>query len=597
MLARAPALHAANAPKAYSDAYKGAQFELDPATKARGKEIYESVCASCHDAGINRAPQKSMLALMTPESIHRSLTEAVMQAQAGALSATDKVAVVEVLAGRAFGAVSSGGESGAESAGGPLMCAAGVSPFDFAQPSPFAGWGLTPNASHGIDAATAGIDSKRVGNLKLKWTLAYPNALRARSQPTLAGGASFVGSHDGTVYALDLNTGCARWLFHASAEVRTGIVVATWKAGDTSAKPLVYFGDLIGNVYALDALTGSRVWRDKPDMHANATITAAPVLHDNVLYVAVSSLEEGRATSQQYACCTFRGSLVAYSAGNGEKVWQTCMTPEPRQTGVNAVGVPRFGPSGVALWNSPSIDVQRGRLYIATGDNYSSPTTELGDAIVAFDMKTGKVLWSYQALESDAWNGACDRVDKTNCPQEDGPDYDFGAGTVLATASNGHDYVPAGQKSGIVYAVDPDSGMLLWKNKVGRGGVVAGVSFGLAVQGDTVFVPISDVPDGRTYQEAARPGLYALDIRTGAYLWQSPAENMCGDRALCHPGYPGAITATPELVFAGSNDGHLRAFDTATGAVRWDYNTAREYKTVSGNVLLAFGLECNLTCH
>jgi polyvinyl alcohol dehydrogenase (cytochrome) len=562
-------------PRAYKDTYKGAQYKIDPEAARRGGEIYAKVCAACHDKGLNRAPQKGMLALMTPESIHRALNDGIMRAQATGLSAGDKVKVAEFVAGRSFGNTT---------AAAPLMCTANASPFDFGEPPPFAGWGLTPAGSHAIPAETAGIGRANVGKLTLKWALAFPNAIRARSQPALAGGAIFVGSHDGTVFALDRATGCARWLFHASAEVRTGIVVSSWKAGDGTAKPLVYFGDLIGNVYALNAVSGQRIWRTKPDAHPNATITAAPVLSRDTLYVPVSSLEEGRSSDPKYECCTFRGSLVAYDARTGQKRWQTFMTDKPVQQGVNAAGAKRFGPSGVALWNSPSVDEKRRRLYIATGDNYSSPTTGMSDAIVAFDMVTGRIVWAYQALEKDAWNGACDSLDKTNCPDENGPDYDFGAGTVLARASDGRDYVLAGQKSGILYAINPDNGKLVWMTKVGRGGVVAGIHFGLAAHGDTVFVPVSDVPDGRTYSEPPRPGLYGVDIKTGNYVWKAPAKDVCGGKPFCHPGYGGTITATPELVFAGSNDGHLRAYDTGSGKILWDYDTVRDFKTVNGAV-------------
>ncbi|MBI1179678.1 MAG: PQQ-binding-like beta-propeller repeat protein [Alphaproteobacteria bacterium] len=571
-LALTVAAHAAPAQKAYKDAYKPAQYGLDPSVVARGGAVYKAHCASCHDKGLNRAPQKSMLALMTPESIHRALTEGIMRPQGAALSAADRRDVAQFLAKRPMGTRPVP----------PMMCAAGASPFDFDEPPPFSGWGLTPRNDHAIPSDVAGLDRANVGKLKLKWALSFPNAIRARSQPTLAGGAVFVGSQDGTVFALDRKTGCARWTFHAGAEVRTGIVVSPWKAGDRTARPLLYFGDLIGNVYAVDALSGKPVWQRKPDAHPNATITAAPVLYDGRLYVPVSSLEEGRASDPTYECCVFRGSLVAYDARTGAKVWQTYMTEPPKPQGVNKAGTRLFGPSGVALWNTPAVDAERGRLYIATGDNYSSPTTATSDALVAFDIKTGKMLWVFQAQEKDAWNGACDSLDKTNCPGEDGPDYDFGAGTILARASNGRDYVLAGQKSGIAWAVDAETGKLAWKTQVGRGGVVAGIHFGMAAWGDALYVPVSDVPDGRTYDGPPRPGLYALDIRTGKYLWKAPSANVCNGKPFCNPGYGGAITATPELVLAGSIDGHLRAYDSATGKVLWDFDTARDFHTVNG---------------
>jgi polyvinyl alcohol dehydrogenase (cytochrome) len=568
-----PAARAADpAPGAYRAPEMRAPVKLDAATLKRGAEIYDQVCSKCHEAGLARAPQRFMLQQMTPESIRHALTDGVMRPMAEGLTASDLTMIAEYIAGRSMG--------GAVTP--PLMCAAGDSTFDVGEPPPFAGWGLTARGAHAIPTATAGLDRTNVGKLTLKWTLSFPNAIQARSQPTVAAGAIFVGSHDGSVFALDRATGCARWVFHALSEVRTGIVVSPWRAGDASAQPRVYFGDLIGNVYAVKARTGELVWKRRPDSHPNATITATPVLRAGRVYVAVSSLEEARTIDPHYECCSFRGSVVALNAMSGARLWQTYMTDRPTPRGVNASGARRLGPSGVALWDSPVIDTKRGRLYVATGDNYSAPPSPYSDAIVALDLKTGKIAWAYQAQAKDAWNVACGAPDRTNCPKENGPDFDFGAGAVLATASNGRDYVLAGQKSGVLYAVNPDTGKLVWKVHVGRGGVKGGIHFGIAVVGDTVLAPVSDVPDGRTYADAARPGMYALDVKTGAYLWKAPSEDVCAGKPFCHPGYGAAITATPELVIAGANDGHLRIYDTATGAVLWDYDTLREFTTVNG---------------
>jgi polyvinyl alcohol dehydrogenase (cytochrome) len=562
-----------SADKAYRS---GGDFkELDAATAGKGGEVYNGLCAACHEKGLNRAPQRAMLSLMTPESIYRALTAGVMKEQADAaeLSDDDRKAVAEFLAKRKLGS--------ADTVAPPLMCAEGKSPFDVNEPPVFPGWGLDARNSHFIDGKTAGIDQKNVGKLTLKWAVAFPNAVRARSQPALAGGAIFVGSHDGTVFALDRETGCARWTFHAGAEVRTGIVAEPWTKGDATADPMLYFGDLVGNFYAVRARTGEQVWKVRPGDHPNLTITAAPVLYKGKLFVPISSLEEAR-IDPKYECCTFRGSLVALDAKTGAEIWRTWMVPEPQDQGVNAAGAKRFGPSGVALWNTPAIDEKRNRLIIATGDNYSSPGTELSDAVVALDIDTGKIIWHHQVMEDDVWNGACEAADKTNCPKEDGPDFDFGAGPILHTAKDGKDYVLAGQKSSIMYGFNAEDGALVWKKKVGRGGVVAGIHFGIAVSGDTVFAPVSDVPDGNKYPDDPRPGMYALDVKTGEYVWQAPAQDVCNGKPFCHPGYSGAITATPDLLLAGANDGFIRAFDTATGKVVWEYDTVKDFDTVNG---------------
>jgi polyvinyl alcohol dehydrogenase (cytochrome) len=576
------AADAAPAKQSPSDAYSkgGSDFSMsDPKAAGRGGEIYATVCAACHDKGLNRAPQRAMLSLMTPESIHRALTVGVMkeQAEGAGLTDADKKAVAEYLTNRKMGAAST--------IKPPRMCAASVKPFDVNQPPVFTGWGLNAESNHFIPTRTAGIDKANAGKLKLKWALAFPNAIRARSQPALAGHTIFVGSHDGTVFALDQDTGCARWVYHAGSEVRTGMVVAPWTAGDAKADPLLYFGDLIGNVYALKARTGAEVWKFKADEHPNVTITAAPALHKGVLYVSVSSLEVAAVADPHHPCCTFRGSLVALDAAKGTEKWRAyTIDRKPAPTGKNSAGLELTGPSGAPIWNTASIDDKRGQLYVGTGENYSSPATGTSDSIIAIDMKTGKKKWVYQATPHDAWNTACERADTTNCPKEKGPDFDFGAGTMLVHASNGKDYVVGGQKSGALHAVDPDTGKLVWKQKVGRGGVVAGIHFGIAATGDTVFAPVSDVPDGKTYPEEARPGLYALDVKTGNYVWKAPSPDICKGKEFCHPGYSGAITSTDDLVMAGANDGYLRLYDAKTGKVAWEFNTVTDFKTVNGTV-------------
>jgi len=541
-----------------------------------GGQLYEKACASCHEQGIDRAPQRAMLLLMSPESIYRAMTKGVMQPQAAALSEEERVSVSEFLARMKIGDLL---------ANEAPNCEGESNEFNFSEPPVFSGWGLDHAGTHAISTETAGLNKENIKQLKVKWAFAYPGALRARSQPALAGGAIYVGSHGGTVYAFDRDTGCVRWFYEASAEVRTGIVVSPWETGDVSARPMVFFGDLIGNQYALDAITGHIVWRQRPDEAPTATLTGTPTLHDGVLYVPVSSLEVVPAAEPDYECCHFRGSVVAYDSKTGEQKWQSFTIPDvPVKQGKNAVGTQNYGPSGAPIWSSPAIDIARSQLLVGTGENYSSPASGESDAIIAFDLETGATNWVFQATAGDAWNTACGQQEDANCPVEDGPDYDFGAGVIVAQDSDRRDYVLGGQKSGIVYAVDPESGKLIWQTKVGRGGVHAGVYFGIAAINGSVFVPISDTPDGREYPEARRPGMYALDVATGEFLWKGPSENVCREeQTICEPGYAGAITTTPELVIAGSIDGHLRIYDTTNGEILWDYDTAIEFDAVAGD--------------
>jgi len=546
------------------------------AIAARGSKVFSDVCAACHVSGVGHAPSVYILKIMTPESIYNALTNGAMRVQAQNLADADKKAVAVFLAGHSVG-----GDSKLT----PPACQGASADFDFKQTPAFSAWGLTAANTRHIATKTAGIDAHNVGRLHLKWAVGFEGALRVRSQPALAGGALYLGAQDGRVYALDRASGCERWKFTASAEVRTGIVVSTWKAGDATAHPALYFGDIVGNVYALDAVTGKEIWRDRADPHPSTTLTASPALYEGRLYVPVSSLEEG-AAGEKYDCCTFRGSMIAFDARTGKRIWQSYLIDEPKLLGTNAAGSKLYGPSGIALWNTPAIDAKRGVMYFGSGDNYSSPTTKNSDAVIAMDLRTGKIKWVYQALELDAWNGGCAQKGVTACPKENGPDFDFGAAAILATAKNGHQFVLAGQKSGEVYALEPATGKLVWKTRIGHGGILAGVYFGMATTGNAVFVPIHDAPDGRQYALPAQPGLFALDLFTGKNLWQAPmSADVCKDRGpLCAPGINAAVTATDDLVFAGASDGRLRIHDAATGNILWQYDTTPSVKTIGGGV-------------
>ena len=552
---------------------------FDP--NAPGHTIYQRACAACHDQGVARAPNPRMLQFLTTGSIYRALTRGVMQTQAAALSDLQKQQVAEYITNQRLVA--------SEIEPKLPWCAVDRMDFDRDAPPEVPSWGLGYGNLREVSTERAGFGTRDLPTLKLKWAFAFPNAQRARSHPLLAAGAVFTGGADGTVYALDRETGCVRWTFQASAEVRTGIVMSAAQQQETietSARPpFLYFGDLLGNVYAIEAFTGKLVWRVHAADHPGATITGTPTLYQDRLYVPVSSLEVVSALQDTYACCTFRGSVIALDAGSGAKVWQTFTVSEPaRQQGLNDVDAKRMGPSGAPIWNSPAIDVERGLLLVGTGENYSSPATDTSDAIIAMEMATGVIRWIYQATAGDAWNSACSPANRTNCPKENGPDFDFGAAMVLARSSSGKDYVLGPQKSGFVHAVDRDSGKLVWKTKLGRGGLHGGIHFGIAVSGDRIFVPISDADDSREHTEAANPGLNALDLETGKVLWRTPMQDECRGREFCAPGIGAAITATPELVFAGALDGYLRIHDAVTGKVLKAIDTTTSVVSVDGSL-------------
>lgn len=538
-----------------------------------GERLYQAHCQQCHGGKVSKAPPRSLLAIMSASSVFGAIETGVMRSQAAIMDTASRKVLAEHLTGQKMG-------SSAELP--PLTCAEGASPFDYGALPDAEGWGGTIGNHRHISGDVAGLSKADIPKLKLKWAFRYPHAVRGRSQPATAGGGLLVGSQNGSVFSLDQKSGCVRWVYKTPAEVRTGIIVESWGDNAVDDHPLAFFGDLIGNVHAVDAVTGELVWKHRPSDHPSLTLTAAPVLFEGRLYVPLSSLEVTAAADPSYACCTFQGGVAVYEARTGELLHTAyTMSEPPRVVGQNAVGTDRISPSGSPVWGTPSIDVKRRRMYVGTGENYSSPADGSSDALIALDLEDGSIIWTQQMTKKDAWNMGCEAEDQSNCPPEDGPDYDFGAATIFVTSSEGKDLLLAGQKSGEVFALDPD-GKIIWRKKLGRGGIQGGVHFGMTVSGDVLFVPVSDFEGGDRWPGTPHPGMYALDIKTGESIWSTPAVNICGAREFCQPGLSAAATSIPGAVFSGSMDGHLRAYDDADGKVIWDYDTAREYQTLSG---------------
>jgi len=539
--------------------------------------LYQQHCAMCHEGGVPRAPHSVAFQMMGPAAIYDALTNGVMRTEASMLTPEQRRALAEELGGAVL--------PDAQTVAMP-QCMGARARFDVDLPPRAADWGMGLGNARYVDAATAGLSAREVPSLKLKWAFAFPGASRARSQPAAAGGAAFVGSQDGTVYALDLATGCVRWKFKATTEVRNSPSIEPWRKGDPQARPRAFFGDIAGNLYAIDAFSGQEIWRVRADEHPYTTITGSPRLFEGRVYVPLSSSEWAAAADPGYECCTFRGGVAAFDARDGRLVWRSYAIAEtPKPTGEHtSAGTARRGPAGAPVWNSPTIDPKRRRIYVGTGEGYTSPAVDTSDAVLAFDLDTGAILWHYQSISRDAWNMACFISNGPNCPEENGPDHDIGAPPILASLKNGHEVLLAGQKSGHVFALDPDDGRLLWRERPGRGGFIGGVHWGMAFDGNTLFVPMADTTLTGTEPGEPRPGLHALDPVTGAVRWYTRNYDIClpSTKPACDAGLSAPATAIPGVVFAGALDGHLRAYDAATGEILWQDNTVREYYTVNG---------------
>ena len=538
---------------------------IDP-DKHPGKALFAEHCAGCHEGGVPKAPNTVWLEMMSPDAILGAMNGGVMARMAEGLSPQQRVHIAEYLARISL----------ADYKPPPPPPACPSAALAGGAPPAAVGWGHDNRRF--VPASVAGLNAAQVPQLKIKWAFAYPAAVRARSQPSIGWGTIFVGGHDGTLYAFDLATGCTRWTSRMSAEVRTAIVAE-------AATKRLYFGDILGRAYAVDATTGAKLWSVKVDPHPNATITGTPTLGGGLLYVPVSSLEVTAAADPKYACCTFRGSVIALDPTTGARRWQAYTVPEPpKSQGKTAVGTAILGPSGAPVWNSPTYDAKRGRVYFGSGENYSSPADGNSDAVFAVDARTGRRLWVTSLTKGDAWNVGC-MVGNDNCPKENGPDLDVAASPLLIDGG-GKSYLVAGQKSGVAHGLDLASGRILWRTRLGHGGTQGGVHFGMAAEGRAVFVPINDMADthdGRKYDAAiAGPGLHAIDAATGKILWRAIAKDDCRGQPNCNPGISSAVTAIPGVVFSGHLDGQFRAYDARSGKILWAYDTRKSVKTISG---------------
>lgn len=541
-----------------------------------GAAVYKERCAQCHDAPTGRTPPFSALRDMPAGKIVSAIETGVMKPQAEGLSSAAKFALVGYIAYPA-----------------PKVTAPEKSAFcDASAPRvrdakrQWLQWGVDLQNTRFQNAAAAGMSAVDVPKLKLKWAFGLGQTNAARAQPSVDGAQLFVGSESGIVYSLDARSGCIIWAFQAD-----GGVTAAPSIGDGH----IYFGDQKANAYSVDEATGKLQWKVHLDDHFAARVTGGSLLYKNTVYMGLASFEEVLPLSPTYECCTFRGALVALDTKTGKRIWKTYTVGEPQPTKISKTKAQLRGPSGASIWSAPTLDEKSDLIYVATGNNYSDPPTETSDAVLALNRKTGEIVWSKQLTAKDADNSGCSSPFKTNCPDSNGPDFDFGQPPILVSLGNGKRALVIGQKSGMAHALDPDKkGEILWQTRVGEGGALGGSQWGSAADRDNMYVAVSDlkftgivadksVVEGFRLQIDPKHGggLYALKLTTGEKVW-SATPAPCGDRPRCSPAQSAPVSGIPGVVFSGSLDGHLRAYSTATGEVIWDMDTEREYETVNG---------------
>ena len=533
----------------------------------QGEMVFNKVCSACHkpDGQVgadSRAPHQETLRQFPPERIYGALSTGKMQAQGAGLSDKERQQVAEWLSGRGRG-----GSSGDASA---MKNRCTSAPKLDASKALWNGWSPGHGNGRFQDAKAAGLTAADLPRLKLKWAFGIPGGVETSSQPTVYGQTVFFGSDAGNVYAVDSASGCVHWSFLAGAGVRSAPVVIPHGKGGHA----VVFGDYKANLYAVDAATGKLIWQNTVDDQALTRITGAAAYYEGLVYVGTSSSEEISGLQANYECCRMRGTVNAVDAQTGKTVWKFYTIPKKAEViGTRPDGRKKWGPAGLGVWSAPTIDPKRGVVYVTTGDSFTVPAEPLSDSVLALTLKTGKLAWSYQATRNDSYMTGCGANNPNpNCPESNGPDYDFGSSVVLTSLPNGKEILVGGHKGGAVLALDPDrKGQLLWSEILG--------SKMASARGDIVFGGAAD-HTAAYYALQENKGVASVDLKTGRTRWilhpAPPADRQT------RVGSAAAVTVIPGVMFNGGWDGILKAYSTADGHELWRYDTVKAFDTVNG---------------
>ena len=443
----------------------------------------------------------------------------------------------------------------------------------------------------------------------MKWQ--FTTAGDVSATPSVDQTAVYFPDWGGKLHALNRETGAVIW--SKSISEYTGVADSVCRATPAISGNALIIGTQLDSsrlgafVLAIDKRTGALLWSTKVHDHPSAIITQSAVVHDGRIYVGVASAEEAFATDPAYACCSFRGSMLSLDLADGRILWKTDMTPDGK------------GFSGVAVWGStPVIDPSRNSVFIATGNNYTVPQAILDcvdaggnaqqihdcvmsvdgsaenyfDAVMALDLDTGAIKWVNTVIPFDAWTVGCIFEPNVNCPDPAGPDYDFGQGPALFTLtskrSGKRQLLGAGQKAGIYWTFNPDTGENVWDTQVGPGSTLGGLEWGSAVADNRIYTAVANstfapvtFTVGPQAGRTVKGGFWsALDAATGKILWQVagneppaiPNDTTPPDAIAINTG---PVSTANGVVFAGALDaiGTMYALDAATGNILWTFQS------------------------
>lgn len=557
-----------------------------------GQAIYRTQCAACHDnPEASRSPARATLEAMSYQALNYALTQGKMKVQGATLTDETRGQLINYLTGRST--VTTDAWTGA------MMCQGARAKVDLKGPASVATFGFDPRQTRTLTPRQTGLSKAKLGRLELAWAVGFPDVTMMRSQAAVVGNNLFLPvAEAAALYSLDIGDPakpCVQWIYRTpgGAPLRTSAAYGVIADG----RPVLAFSGLDSTVHVVDARTGKALWTKNVGAYSYSLTTGTPrVLKDRII-VPVSQYEIMQAADNAVTCCTNHGFVVSLDPATGAQQWRYDTMPDAQPVRDRGDGKPLMGPSGAPIWNSPVVDEKRGLIFFGTGEANSPPAHRNTDALIAIRLKDGTEAWSMQATENDIFNAGCGpnpAPTRLNCVKETVyRDVDFGASLILAKLANGRELVLAGQKSGSVWALDPDTGKVVWRRDIGTGAPNGGIHWGIAFDKDTVYVPVAQIgrplPGGAPIDPKLQPGMYAVDANTGEIRWHYSATPDCaGERGKTAPrcerlyGFSGAPTVIDGTVIQGSLDGRLFVLDATSGQELWRYDTLREFETLNG---------------
>ncbi len=386
-----------------------------------------------------------------------------------------------------------------------------------------------------------------VGTLTRAWESAAPGST---STPAVVDGIVYWGDSKGTLHANRLVDGSEVW----AEAIASGFSASPLVAGGR-----VYLGDSSGVVHARDAASGAPAWEANIANYAADDVEIAGLslsISTNLFgspSIVGDTIVIGTASAPFTPTQAFRGNVVGIDSATGTEKWRFDVTEHEG----TIYGV------GVSVWSSPAVDESRSTIYIGTGQSYAEPASPLSDALLAIDADSGELVWSRQFTPNDFYT-----FEVLVAAGMQGEDYDVGAAPTLFEVS-GRAAVGVGDKSGMFYALDRDSGDLIWGRELTPGSALGGVMTAAAFHDGVIFVgsntwtnfggnlSLTDIPFDAPENTC---GVFALDVNDdGNTRWNIEFESVC----------IGGVAHAAGVVYIGTANGTVHAIDAKTGEEVW----------------------------